>query len=89
VQSCAPGRSTDADRAVEEVIRATTVEREVSFVEPRRWLCSNDVCPVIVGNLLVYRDGHHLSNRFMKWLTPVVADVLVPFVQRHVQSGTM
>jgi hypothetical protein len=74
---------------VEEVIRATTVEREVSFVEPRRWLCSNDVCPVIVGNLLVYRDGHHLSNRFMKWLTPVVADVLVPFVQRHVQSGTM
>jgi hypothetical protein len=47
------------------------------------------VCPVIVGNLLVYRDGHHLSNRFMKWLTPVVADVLVPFVQRHVQSGTM
>jgi hypothetical protein len=61
----------------------------VSFVEPRRWLCSNDVCPVIVGNLLVYRDGHHLSNRFMKWLTPVVADVLVPFVQRHVQSGTM
>ena len=89
VQSCAPGRPTDADLAVEEVIRSTTVERGVSFLEPRRWLCANEVCPVIVGNLLVYRDGHHLSNRFMKWLTPVVSEVLVPFVQRHVQSGTM
>ena len=89
VQSCAPGRPTDADQAVEEVIRAATVERGVSFVEPRRWLCADETCPVIVGNLLVYRDGHHLSNRFMKWLTPAVSEVLVPFVQRHVQSGTM
>lgn len=89
VNSCAPGVPTAADTAVEEIIRSTTVEREVSFVEPRRWLCANEVCPVIVGNLLVYRDGHHVSNQFMKWLTPVVAEVLVPFVERTAQSGTM
>ena len=88
VSRCAAGSMSDNARAVDEVVRAVTTEREVSFVEPRRWLCSNEVCPVIVGNLLVYRDSHHLSNRFMQWLTPVVADVLVPFV-RNVQSGAM
>ena len=88
VSRCAAGSMSDNARAVDDVVRAVTTEREVSFVEPRRWLCSNEVCPVIVGNLLVYRDSHHLSNRFMQWLTPVVADVLVPFV-RNVQSGAM
>ena len=89
VQVCAAGEPTAADRAVEDTIRSVTVGREVGFIEPRRWLCANGVCPVIVGNLLVYRDGHHLSNRFMKWLTPALSEVLVPFVQRHVQSATM
>jgi peptidoglycan/LPS O-acetylase OafA/YrhL len=87
VQSCASGEMSDAARAVDDVVRTITVERSVSFVEPRKWLCSNRICPVIVGNLLVYRDSHHISNRFMQWLTPVVADVLVPFVQQRVQSG--
>ena len=87
VQSCASGEMSDAARAVDDVVRTITVERGVSFVEPRKWLCSNRICPVIVGNLLVYRDSHHISNRFMQWLTPVVADVLVPFVQQRVQSG--
>jgi hypothetical protein len=89
IQVCAPGAPTADDQAVEDVIRETTVAHEVSFIEPRKWLCSNGTCPVIVGNLLVYRDGHHLSNRFMTWLTPVVAEVLVPFVERIVQSATM
>ena len=80
---------SDNARAVDEVVRSVTTEKSVSFIEPRKWLCSNEVCPVIVGNLLVYRDSHHLSNRFMQWLTPAIAEVLVPFVQKYVQSASM
>lgn len=89
VQSCAPGVPTDADREVEDAIRAITTDHNVDFIEPRQWLCSQNVCPVIVGNLLVYRDGHHLSNRFVKWLTPVMSEFLVPLVERVVQSASM
>lgn len=89
VQTCAAGAMSDNAAAVDAVVRAVTLERGVGFVEPRKWLCANDVCPVIVGNLLVYRDSHHLSNRFVKWLTPALAEVLVPFVARLAQSGAM
>lgn len=89
VQTCAAGEMSQGARAVDEVVRAITVDREVGFVEPRKWLCSNGTCPVIVGTLLVYRDSHHLSNRFMRWLTPALAAVLVPFTERRIQSTTM
>jgi peptidoglycan/LPS O-acetylase OafA/YrhL len=89
VGACAAGPMSDNARAVDEVVRSVTTERAVSFIEPRKWLCSSEVCPVIVGNLLVYRDSHHLSNRFMQWLTPAIAEVLVPFVQTYVQSASM
>jgi len=89
VQTCAAGEMSPGARAVDDVVRSITVDRKVGFVEPRKWLCPDDTCPVIVGNLLVYRDSHHLSNRFMQWLTPALAEVLVPFVERHVQSAAM
>ncbi len=40
-------------------------------VDPTPWLCA-DSCPVIIGNLLVYRDQSHLTTAFAKWVSPVV-----------------
>jgi hypothetical protein len=32
------------------------------------WLCTAQTCPVIVGNLLVYRDESHLSTAYSSLL---------------------
>ena len=45
-------------------------------VEPHDWLCSPAFCPVIVGNILVYRDASHLTATYSRWLAPLVAPVL-------------
>ena len=33
-------------------------------VDVSRWLCSGGVCPVVVGNVVAYRDVHHVSDAF-------------------------
>jgi hypothetical protein len=45
-------------------------------VEPIRWLCTATSCPVIVGNLLVYRDRQHISASYGRWLAPVIQPLL-------------
>ncbi len=80
IGACAPRAPAGIVVAIDDVVRAATQKAEVSFVEPRRWLCSNDFCPVVVGNILVYRDFHHLSDTVMRWLTPTVSETLGPFI---------
>jgi peptidoglycan/LPS O-acetylase OafA/YrhL len=50
-------------------------------VDTTRWLCAGRRCPVIVGNLLVFRDEQHLSTAYAAYLaTPLGAalrDLLV------------
>lgn len=83
---CAPGDASPELNAVEETIRRIVLERQVGFIEPRRWLCVEGYCPPIVGNLLVYRDQSHLSATFVEWLTPVLAGVVTPIVDTFAPS---
>jgi len=39
-------------------------------------------CPAIVGDMLVYRDGHHLSATAARWLGDLVDDVLARSMSR-------
>jgi hypothetical protein len=46
-------------------------------------LCTKSQCPVIVGNLLVYRDDNHLSKTFASWLAPIVGNELDRTMHEH------
>lgn len=47
-----------------------------SVVDSAAWLCIDGGCPLIVGDLLVYRDNHHLSTPYTKSLANVLAEQL-------------
>jgi hypothetical protein len=52
----------------------------VGFIDPTRLVCPSSPCPVVLGNLLVYRDSGHLTATFAaaltdKLYTAVVADL--------------
>jgi peptidoglycan/LPS O-acetylase OafA/YrhL len=47
----------------------------VTVVDPIPWLCSS-VCPVVLGNLLVYRDSTHLTTAMSAALAPLLAESL-------------
>ena len=80
VNDCAPAAATTSSTALDDALRSLTAAAAVGFVEPRRWLCSDGICPVVVGDLLVYRDDTHVSNTFMKWLAPVIDETVGGFV---------
>ena len=68
-------RLTDVEReAADRAARPPTSPPTTSCaVRPR--------CPVIVGNLLVYRDNSHLSTPYVRWLAPeLVARLGAPWV---------
>jgi hypothetical protein len=91
VPSCVAGNLRDvtvcmATRA--EAIRPgrLTVEYEVArrygadFVTTYEWLCTEQWCPVVVGDLLVYRDDSHITTTAAAWLTPYVEAAIAPLV---------
>ena len=48
----------------------------VTLVNPADWICADNACPAVVGNLLVFRDTSHLSVEFSEWLTPMITSLL-------------
>jgi hypothetical protein len=39
-----------------------------------------------VGNISVYRDDNHISDVMARWLQPLLADKIVPFINEFVSS---
>ncbi|MBO3731618.1 acyltransferase family protein [Glycomyces niveus] len=68
-------------------IETIEAETDATVVDPIPWMCDmeNDTCPVVVGNLLVYRDANHLSPRFVAELTPQVA-AAIPLEAQHADA---
>jgi peptidoglycan/LPS O-acetylase OafA/YrhL len=53
------------------------------------WFCTSRTCPVIVGNILLYRDAQHMVPEWSTFLAPLLARHLVPLVppQTGAQGG--
>jgi hypothetical protein len=58
------------------------VEREVAaaydadFIPTSDWMCTDTACPVIVGNVLMYRDNSHITATASLFLAPYVETAL-------------
>ncbi|GAB4005370.1 hypothetical protein GCM10029992_53050 [Glycomyces albus] len=61
-----------------EELKDAVSEAGAQVVDPIPWICDTETgkCPVVVGNLLVYRDTNHLAARFVAELAPQVATAL-------------
>ena len=47
-----------------------------TVIDPLPWFCTATTCPVIVGNLLVYKDQHHITTAYSRLLVPLLAEAL-------------
>lgn len=43
---------------------------EVTVIDLRRYVCPDLICPSIVGNIVVWRDNHHLTASYARSLAP-------------------
>jgi hypothetical protein len=65
-------RAPERRRAVAAALRAGGV----TVVDPLPWFCTAGRCPVIVGNVLVYRDASHITATYSRMLGPMLAERL-------------
>ncbi len=49
-------------------------------IDTSDWFCDAEHCPVIIGNTMVYRDMHHITNAFADSTMPLLRDYIQPFM---------
>ena len=50
-------------------------------VDLRAWVCPAGTCAPVIGDVLVYRQGSHLTTAYVRTLEPQLARALVPAVE--------
>ena len=61
-------------KLIEETVRAGGA----TVIDPAPWFCTATQCPSVIGNILVYRDQHHMTTAYSRLLAPLLGDALQP-----------
>lgn len=76
-QRCALPRAKALDARVRKAEQDLATAGAFTYLDYSDYLCNATVCPSILGDTLVYRDGHHLTVNMSAALAPIVgADVM-------------
>ncbi|CAN5360958.1 SGNH hydrolase domain-containing protein [soil metagenome] len=49
-----------------------------TVVDTQSWFCTDQTCPAVVGNLMVYRDDSHMTAPYSSWLAPLARSIIEP-----------
>jgi peptidoglycan/LPS O-acetylase OafA/YrhL len=74
---CASGRDdvvASSRLAIEQEVAAGL---GASYVDTTDWLCT-DSCPMIIGDILLYRDATHITTVASEWFRPLLEASLAP-----------
>ena len=50
----------------------------IRLIDPTPWFCTPERCPVVVGNILVYKDDSHMTIAYAEAVTPLLDRALFP-----------
>jgi peptidoglycan/LPS O-acetylase OafA/YrhL len=80
---------SDRDFVLPPDFDASMAPDNVHVADLSDYFCYHDVCPAVVGNVIVYRDTHHLTASYVITLAPFLRDALstamysAPAKQQH------
>jgi SGNH domain-containing protein len=78
VQTCAQSTKRAVGSARRSMMARAVTSAGASVVDPMPWFCSLSSCPVVVGNILVYKDDSHISTVYARLLAPLLSERLKP-----------
>lgn len=50
-------------------VKAATKGTDAEYVETKQWFCAEDLCPVVVGDMITHRDRGHMTLEYARHLT--------------------
>jgi peptidoglycan/LPS O-acetylase OafA/YrhL len=65
--------------AQSEAVRAS---RRVEVIDLSDWICLPTLCPAVIGNTLVYREGSHITGTYIRTLGPRLEQALLRVLDR-------
>ncbi|AQA06713.1 acyltransferase [Mycobacterium sp. MS1601] len=84
--ACAPTRSTAVNHTGITAENTATTAAGGHYADLTNLFCTNDTCPVIIGNTLVYLDRNHLTTEYARLLAPAIG-ALADRALAHTQGG--
>jgi len=80
VASCTFTRAKGIRESRQQTNIAVAVDNGAQYLDISNWVCTIDICPVISGNLLMYRDSNHITTTYAEWLAPFFDAAVSPYV---------
>ena len=81
VPACVSPRSYSVRSPRLQVEAQLAAQFGTATIDTSDWLCTQQACPVIIGDLLVYRDRNHLTPDASLSLAPLLEAALIPLVK--------
>ena len=70
LEACTPSRTAAVAAAYQDLEEASARQAGVEFIPTVDWLCTDAVCPLVLGDFLVYRNRGHLTATVTAALAP-------------------
>lgn len=51
-----------------------------AYVDTQRFVCAEDRCPLVVGEKVAYYDNSHLTESWVRHVTPRLGAILAPLI---------
>ncbi len=81
VKACINPRSDAVETGKLNVERTVAQQNGARFVDTSDWLCTDTACPLIIGDILMFRDINHLTTVAAEWFTPMIEAVVMPYLR--------
>ncbi|NDI15176.1 MAG: hypothetical protein EBY88_02815 [Actinobacteria bacterium] len=72
IQRCVLERTTSVPADVSAISKEAFDDKYSVFIDTEDWFCVQSVCPVVVGNVVAYRDSSHITSRYAELLGPLL-----------------
>jgi peptidoglycan/LPS O-acetylase OafA/YrhL len=77
VSKCAYDRKTGIADSGVSVQRTAAEKAKIPFIDLTNFICpEGKTCPPIIGNILIYRQGSHITKTYVESLAPVLGSAL-------------
>jgi peptidoglycan/LPS O-acetylase OafA/YrhL len=81
VDACVNSRTRAVETGKLEAERAAADRAAARFIDTSDWLCTATDCPLIIGDILMFRDINHLTTVAADWFTPMLEAVVMPYLR--------
>jgi len=69
---CSNTRSAAISQDRIDIEYSIATQRSLEFIDTTDWFCTASTCPMMIGDILLYRDATHLSTTASEFMRPIL-----------------